>query len=519
MPARGRLFFFLRRTGPDGQSAVRRLEVAIPLPWRRRLEAVLEALADRPSHAYPQYSRVVVTAGSFAWLVGAQVMRPGGVNLPAAWRVWSAGMAYCGLMWLLHRWLAGSFLRGGAYLLGFVMDIVFSCLAVWATGGVESRFFPMTYLCVINSAVYFGARGAVVTAALAASGYLAAALWGSGWRASPFEVLTLVTVVVPYFFYFGTYTAGEARSEKVQRALRKRFAALYSLSCRTAGDPDPEAARAMVCEILEEHLGPLDVDLVFSAEHGPGPAREGVERELVAVERDGTWSAAAPVTAGGNRLGAVTVSCRRKPEPDELEFLAMLANHMGLVLKNRQMLDELKALAYTDALTGLANHRSFQERLAGEAERSRRYGSPLSLLIVDIDRFKRFNDAWGHWFGDLALKEVAQAVRRAVRGADFLARYGGEEIAVILPETGAAGACAVAERICRAVRQLELSDPETGTKARVTVSVGAAEFSGDKERLIREADAALYAAKRAGRNTWRLYCPEEMGEGADTSGD
>jgi diguanylate cyclase (GGDEF)-like protein len=494
--------------------AVRRLEAAVSPGLKRRLERVLEALADRPAHSYPQVSRLVVTAGSLAWLVGAQIMKPEGVNLPAAWWVWSWGMAYCVLMWLVHRWLARSFLRGGAYLFGFVMDIVFACLAVWATGGVRSWFFPMAYLCVINSAVYFGARGAVVTAALAAAGYAAAALAGSGWRASAFEALTLLALVVPYFFYFGTYTAGEAESEKAQRTLRKRFAALYGLSRRTAENPDPDEARAVIQGILREHLEALDISVVLSAERPVGPAPEDVEREIVVVERGGVWSAAAPMAAGKDRFGVLAVSCGRKPEPDELELVAMLANHMGLVLKNRQMLDELKALAYTDALTGLANHRRFQEKLAEEAERSRRYGSPFSLLLVDIDHFKKFNDTYGHRFGDLALREVAQALRRALRGADFAARYGGEELAVILPETDLAGACAVAERICREVRSLDLFDPETGARARVTVSVGVAEFAGDRERLVREADAALYAAKRAGRDTWRAFRREATECGA-----
>jgi diguanylate cyclase (GGDEF)-like protein len=162
----------------------------------------------------------------------------------------------------------------------------------------------------------------------------------------------------------------------------------------------------------------------------------------------------------------------------------------------------LGQLAVTDGLTGLYNHRHFHERLHLEVERSQRSGLPLSLLMLDVDHFKQFNDAFGHPAGDEVLRQLARVFGDARRANDVVARYGGEEFAVILVDTAKFTAAKVAERIRERVHAHDFSEaaPRAG---RLSVSVGVATYpedGGDAEGLVRVADAALYAAKRAGRN-------------------
>ena len=157
----------------------------------------------------------------------------------------------------------------------------------------------------------------------------------------------------------------------------------------------------------------------------------------------------------------------------------------------------LRHLSVTDPLTGIANRAAFQERLDGDYARCLKGSRPLSLLMVDIDHFKLFNDTHGHQVGDRVLRTVAETLQRTARGTDFLARYGGEEFVVILPDAEYAGAMAIAERFRKAVAAIDC--PERA----ITVSIGAATRAADTasaEALLKEADAALYAAKRAGRN-------------------
>ncbi len=171
-----------------------------------------------------------------------------------------------------------------------------------------------------------------------------------------------------------------------------------------------------------------------------------------------------------------------------------------LTRKNAEIADanvRLKALATTDGLTGLKNHREFQDSLEREYFRAGRYGTPLSLLMIDVDYFKQFNDQFGHPAGDVVLTQVASIVTRESRSESVVARYGGEEFAVILPTCGSDEAVAVAERVRRAI---ELGPWDLRP---VTVSIGSATMIGcelDRTALITRADAAMYQAKVSGRN-------------------
>ncbi len=164
---------------------------------------------------------------------------------------------------------------------------------------------------------------------------------------------------------------------------------------------------------------------------------------------------------------------------------------------------KLHELAFRDGLTGLYNHRFFQEELDKELERSKRYEREFSLIIFDIDHFKKINDTYGHPVGDIVLSAISRTVEHAVRKADIVARYGGEEFAVILPETDFMGAKVVAERIRGDIERISLE--ENGTTIKVTVSVGFTSYRytskiQEKGPLISMADKALYTAKQSGRN-------------------
>lgn len=186
---------------------------------------------------------------------------------------------------------------------------------------------------------------------------------------------------------------------------------------------------------------------------------------------------------------------------DELEDISRAFNAMVESLSSaREVLIEK---ANTDAITGLANHGSFQERLSAEFSRATRYGSKLSLMMIDLDHFKLFNDLNGHPVGDSVLREMAGVISDQVRDVDLAARYGGEEFAVVLPETGLVQAAILAERIRKAAedRVFEQASPQS---SKLTLSIGVAEFPAhcsDKASLLRAADGALYQAKMLGRNT------------------
>jgi diguanylate cyclase (GGDEF)-like protein len=164
-----------------------------------------------------------------------------------------------------------------------------------------------------------------------------------------------------------------------------------------------------------------------------------------------------------------------------------------------RMADELKARARTDELTALPNFRAFRERIDAEVERADRYPGPFGVLILDLDRFKKYNDTYGHPAGNEALRRVAQTIRETVRAVDFPARYGGEEFAVVLPQVDAPTLERIADRIRANIEAL----PVPADGAAVTVSIGGAVFPADgatREELFRKADERLYEAKNAGRN-------------------
>ena len=191
---------------------------------------------------------------------------------------------------------------------------------------------------------------------------------------------------------------------------------------------------------------------------------------------------------------------------EDRRVMEIVAAQIALMLGKALLYDELATMAITDGLTGLFNHRHFFMRLEAEFKRSARYSYPISLIMVDIDYFKDFNDVFGHMQGDVALRKVADLVTHAVRETDVVARYGGEEFAAILPLCHESTAVEVAERLRQTIEMAGITGGR-GERS-LTVSVGictAPQHATTHEELVRRADDAMYASKREGRNRCTLW--------------
>ena len=270
-------------------------------------------------------------------------------------------------------------------------------------------------------------------------------------------------------------------------------AMLTDLGYRVVTETDPRKAPEMV---RQSEFDVAVLDLVM-------PQMDGLDL----IEEIRQYSSTLPIlVVTGFGDAATTVQAMRRGATD---FVTKPVGAQFLDLRIRRAFDiELsRRLANTDGLTGLCNHRHLHERLAQEIERAERYDRPLSVVMGDLDHFKRFNDTHGHPRGDELLIRVAQTLRQASRAADIVARYGGEEFTLILPETPASDAGVLAERARHAIDQIEI-----GGTCPISISVGVASYSPglSQEALIEAADAALYAAKRRGRN--RVCFVEEISE-------
>jgi diguanylate cyclase (GGDEF)-like protein len=206
------------------------------------------------------------------------------------------------------------------------------------------------------------------------------------------------------------------------------------------------------------------------------------------------------VEAAGELLGSLLAVGREKRlGGDDRTTLELLAKELGLLVKNMFLLEETRRLANNDGLTDLQNRRRVAERLDLELERTRLFGTSLSLLLCDVDRFKQVNDCFGHNIGDEVLIRVASTLQETINQPDLVGRWGGEEFIVILPDTDSGGARLIAERLRRAIEALPavVSGPD-----RVTCSIGCTTLEDETAAaaFVDRADQALYRAKKNGRN-------------------
>jgi len=193
----------------------------------------------------------------------------------------------------------------------------------------------------------------------------------------------------------------------------------------------------------------------------------------------------------------------REFDREKLKLLDVLASFAAMAIDNAQLHTRTRLMAITDALTGLYNHRYFQQMFGRELSRAKRYHKPLSLIMMDVDDFKKFNDTYGHPHGDKVLGAMGDILAEALRSTDFAFRYGGEEFIVLLPETDFPSALQVAERLRELVEHKSAGELQGIAPHGVTASVGVASFPRDgetRDELLKSVDGLLYRAKECGKN-------------------
>jgi diguanylate cyclase len=283
------------------------------------------------------------------------------------------------------------------------------------------------------------------------------------------------------------------------------------------------------------HLSGSDLDLIYDTFFSPARFTERIDNvgAKVADEIDQVMSmidaAVGTTTSYSQSLAGVSERLTDTSDRDNLRLIvetlvrstkemeqvnhsleARLKASKSEIVQLQQNLETVRNESLTDPLTALSNRKYFDEMLDRSIAQAHDKGHPLSLLLTDIDHFKKFNDTFGHLTGDHVLRLVALSVKQNVKGLDIAARYGGEEFAVILPQTGMRQALTVADHIRRAIMTKELVKRSTGEHlGRVTISIGVATLrKGDTaQSLVARADACLYAAKRNGRN--RVICESD----------
>jgi diguanylate cyclase (GGDEF)-like protein len=300
-------------------------------------------------------------------------------------------------------------------------------------------------------------------------------------------------------------TAVDAGEAEAGRALPVDAQAFHQTDIG-AGDPALESALTAAERKAFLVRPDSGVDLLQPVDpEGKPPRGHAVE-----TSSNGAHAVAVPMRArlgpsgSSQYVGVISIARRQGEfERQDVELLEYLASQAAVSIENADLHETVQRQAVTDELTGLANVRELHSTLDRELERSRRFGGTLGLMMLDIDNFKRVNDEFGHQQGDEVLASLASVLREHSRDIDEPARYGGEELAVVLPQTDVEGAVQLAERMREAIEALEV--PRVGSPGHlaVTASFGVASFpesGADKHALIAAADAALYRAKRAGKN-------------------
>jgi diguanylate cyclase (GGDEF)-like protein len=199
----------------------------------------------------------------------------------------------------------------------------------------------------------------------------------------------------------------------------------------------------------------------------------------------------------------------KKPiSKDDIRMLIMLANQAGLAIENSRLYEQTLIRSHSDSLTNLWNHGYFQYMLKSELERTKALNAPLSLIVIDIDDFKEYNDAFGHQTGDEIIKGIATLLKEHSRKMDWVCRYGGEEFTIILPATNKKEAFAIAERLREKIKVYPFLHEEVMPQKKITVSLGVSTFPEDgltNTELIAAADKFLYKAKQQGKDQGCCY--------------
>ena len=278
-----------------------------------------------------------------------------------------------------------------------------------------------------------------------------------------------------------------------------------------------EGTDVLVEQLRRGELGAAAGLLDSPVRYGEGIEGRALQTRQAVIGDEPVPLLAAPLVAEERVLGLLTLvgDPERPFGRDDAERVGSLVGQGAVAIENARLHRLIQKQAKTDPLTQLLNRREFEEQLAREVERAQRFGTPVGLVVLDLDDFKLINDRFGHLAGDGVLKAAAGAIRQCTREIDQPARWGGEEFAVILPHTGLDGAARLAERLRQAIAERQIPTPD-GRSVRVTASFGVAALPGSgttQVELTAAADDAVYRSKRAGKNRVSLADTQEGDDG------
>ena len=456
-------------------------------------------------------------------------------------------------LWIVPR--RPQWLRGGY--ISTVGDVLMVTATVAVTGGIQSPFYLAYFLAAVAAATRFGGVTGVVALATTLLSYSAVVSYVASVSGVPLELPVLTNVALRMGFVaitgiFVGYVGDRARKaeQALQEELERAHAALSQVTVEINRDLEfaqtcqlaAEKARALLgadAVLLEVQMPSLiggdEADYrepALFADWGPelkawvGQVDLSNQRLRVAPapKEDviplsdpntlltlpgkslppGLWLRV-PVFHGARAIADLVIGFagRQLPLRDtEQELMMAFAERAGVAMHNAHMLDEAQKLSVTDSVTGLPNHRYFHTRLDEELEKCKEDGGSVTVMMVDLDRFKVYNDSFGHAAGDVALKAAARTISSTMRREDVVTRYGGEEFVAILPGVDLQTAPTRAQEICDTLAKVFLYNPKT-IFAPLTASVGWATYPVDaknRDELLNRADLAMYMAKKRGRN-------------------
>lgn len=441
-----------------------------------------------------------------------------------------------------------------AYLSSIAYDLFFIPLYILSTGGLESSFYLLYYLTVSVAAylLTFWLAGVIVAAITAVYMLI---IWGDITVANSFDLsirLGLLWALYLGIAYVSDYLRkSETRLIKLFDTLNMRTSELersqaqlemiYENTRILAAILDTDGVVREVMRIMSStlqyqtcgvifrdkwgsfyyraravegkqnfHLKAMEIqptDLVqkVADQHEPVRLKNIKDREdYRGLDAKARSIMIVPMTSHGHTNGLLIAEDN---EPDkfkerDVQFMSIVARSAALALENSELHKRTEELTTIDELTETFNYRYFIQKLQEEKKRAMRYDLPVSLIMVDIDWFKKLNDSYGHEIGNVVLRELSRIIKKCIRDVDIFARYGGEEFVVILPQTPQSEASTIGERIRETVQNTEINCGHAG-KIRITVSVGVSSFPENgksQEDLVSVADQALYRAKGSGKN-------------------